>query len=90
MLLNKLNKCFRLTYQSSLAYKKLIVNSRSLITSHATSNGDINQQQKQQSKSFSEDYIKNKILESSLKFVPQFGFTTDAIEQGKLKLNFRT
>ena len=83
MLLNKLNKCFRLASQNSLLYNKPVSNIRRLLSSHATSNDDHKEQQ-QQSKSFSEDSIKNKILESSLKFVPQFGFTTDAIEQGKL------
>jgi ubiquinone biosynthesis protein COQ9 len=83
MLLNTLNKCFRLASQNSLLYIKPASNMRRLLSSTATSNDDPKEHQ-QQSKSFSEDSIKNKILESSLRFVPQFGFTTDAIEQGKL------
>jgi hypothetical protein len=79
MFLNKLNKCFRLASQITLIYKNSYINNTRFITSNTTAS---NEDTKQQSKSFSDDFIKNKILENSLKFVSQFGFTNDAIEQG--------
>ena len=79
MFLNKLNKCFRLASQSTEIYRNSFINNTRFITSNTTASTENTEQQ---SKSFSDDFVKNKILENSLKFVPQFGFTNDAIEQG--------
>ena len=82
MFLNKLNKCFKLAYTSSLTCERYIVNKRYL-TSQSTRN-ETDYTAPSNDNTFDEDSIKNKILESSLKFVPQFGFTTDALNQGTI------
>ena len=70
MLLSRLNNIFRVT---KLSNSKFIISKRCLTSQ--TSSGE-------QANTNSDDLIRNRILESSLKFVPQYGFTIDAIEQG--------
>ena len=78
-----LNKCFRLASQSTyLINRNSLINNTRFMTSNNNTTPSSEDSKQQQSKSFSDEFIRNKILENSLKFVPQFGFTTDAIEQG--------
>ena len=77
MLLNKLNNFFRVAYSFTSSFNKYAISKRLL-----TSGPFANEADAQQGSSNSDDLLRNRILESSLKFVTKFGFTTDAIEHG--------
>ena len=89
MLFNRLNKVIKVVNLSTLNQTKYIVASKNngskLIVNQrfqTTESSESQSQQEEQKQTFDSESVRIKILKNALKYVPELGFTSEAIGQG--------